>query len=119
VLIGFVAEAKALFDIPARAFTPPPKVVSTVIDIRPRPRPLHDVALSDLERITAAAFGQRRKMLRQSLKRLGVPPGALLAEAGIAETARAEELDLAQFAALAAALAAADGGTATGPRAAP
>ena len=68
---------------------------------RPRPAPLHPADLAALERVTAAAFGQRRKMLRQSLKSLGVDVDALLAGTRIPETARAEELDVAQFCGLA------------------
>ncbi|MCX5511974.1 16S rRNA (adenine(1518)-N(6)/adenine(1519)-N(6))-dimethyltransferase [Kaistia algarum] len=104
VLAGWRCEARILFDISPRAFTPPPKVVSSVIELVPRQSPLPcDRAL--LERVTAAAFGQRRKMLRQSLKSLGVDPLPLLGEAGLAETARAEEIDVAGFVRLANALA--------------
>jgi 16S rRNA (adenine1518-N6/adenine1519-N6)-dimethyltransferase len=97
-------QARRLFDIPPRAFTPPPKVTSSLVELVPRPAPL---ALADpmlLERVVAAAFGQRRKMLRQSLRGLSADPAGLLAEAGIAETKRAEELSVAEFAALARAL---------------
>ena len=105
VLAGWRAEAEILFDVSPRAFTPPPKVTSSVVRLTPRPRPLACDALV-LERVTAAAFGQRRKMLRQSLKTLGLDAQALLAEAGIAETRRAEEIDVAGFVALANAAAA-------------
>ena len=101
VLTQWLAEPRRLFDIPARAFTPPPKVTSTVVQLTPRPAPLHAAERAQLERVTAAAFGQRRKMLRQSLKSLTADPGALLAQAGVLETARAEELDVSQFCALA------------------
>jgi 16S rRNA (adenine1518-N6/adenine1519-N6)-dimethyltransferase len=104
VLTQWLTEVRRLFDIPARAFTPPPKVTSTVVQLTPRPGPLHPADRATLERITAAAFGQRRKMLRQSLKSLTADPGALLARAGVPETARAEELDIGQFCALARAL---------------
>jgi 16S rRNA (adenine1518-N6/adenine1519-N6)-dimethyltransferase len=104
VLAGWRSEARIVFDIDPRAFTPPPKVVSSVVELIPRPKPLPcDLAL--LERVTAAAFGQRRKMLRQSLKSLGVDAQRLLAEAGIAETKRAEEIGVEGFAALARSLA--------------
>jgi 16S rRNA (adenine1518-N6/adenine1519-N6)-dimethyltransferase len=109
VLAQWLAEARLLFDVPARAFTPPPKVTSSVVALAPREHPLAPAPLEALERVTAAAFGQRRKMLRQSLKTLNVPPAALIAAAGVAETARAEELDVAHFCALARALAAAGG----------
>jgi len=114
VLAGWRTEARILFDVSPRAFTPAPKVVSSVVALVPRQAPLPcDAGL--LERVTAAAFGQRRKMLRQSLKALGTDPAPLLAAAGIPETARAEEVDVAGFAAMARALAAASpgGGSAT------
>ena len=70
----------------------------------PRPSPLAPARLETLERVTAAAFGQRRKMLRQSLKSLGVEVAPLIAAAKVPETARAEELDVAAFCAMAQAL---------------
>ena len=103
VLAGWRTEARILFDVSPRAFTPPPKVVSSVVQLVPLAAPLPCEARF-LERVTAAAFGQRRKMLRQSLKTLGADPAELLAAAGIAETRRAEEVDIAGFAALAQAL---------------
>jgi len=104
VLVGWRAEAKILFDVSAAAFVPPPKVTSSVVRLMPRREPLPcDRRL--LERVTEAAFGQRRKMLRQSLKSLGHDPRALLAAAGIAETARGEDISVAGFVALARALA--------------
>jgi 16S rRNA (adenine1518-N6/adenine1519-N6)-dimethyltransferase len=116
VAVQWRAAVKRLFDLPPRAFTPPPKVTSTVVEIRPfaEPRPPADAA--SLERVLAAAFGQRRKMLRQSLRSLLPDPRPMLADAGIAETARAEELSVEAFAALARAFAAL---RSTGPRAAP
>ncbi len=100
VLAGWRTQAKMLFDVNPAAFTPPPKVTSTVVQLIPRADPL-PTRVADLERITAAAFGQRRKMLRQSLRSLGMEPAELLAEAGIEGTARAEEIDVAGFVALA------------------
>jgi 16S rRNA (adenine1518-N6/adenine1519-N6)-dimethyltransferase len=100
VLAGWRTEARILFDVNRAAFTPPPKVMSAVVQFVPRLSAL-PVRTGDLERITAAAFGQRRKMLRQSLRSLGADPLALLAEAGIEETRRAEEIDVAGFVALA------------------
>ena len=97
-------RVRRLFDIPPRAFTPPPKVTSSVVELLPRERPLAPADPAYLERVTAAAFGQRRKMLRQSLRSLAGDPAALLAVAGIDETRRAEELTIAEFAALAEAL---------------
>jgi 16S rRNA (adenine1518-N6/adenine1519-N6)-dimethyltransferase len=100
VLCGWRTKARILFDVPPAAFTPPPKVTSSVVELVPNPAPLPCDA-GALSRVTQAAFGQRRKMLRQSLKSLGVDAGALLAAAGIEETKRAEEADVAGFVALA------------------
>jgi 16S rRNA (adenine1518-N6/adenine1519-N6)-dimethyltransferase len=97
-------QARRLFDIPPRAFTPPPKVTSSLLELTPRASPLAPADARLLERVVAAAFGQRRKMLRQSLRDLSTDPPALLAAAGIAETKRAEELSVVEFAALAEAL---------------
>ena len=101
VLVQWLCEVKLAFDIPARAFTPPPKVTSTVISLTPREQPLAPAERADLEAVTKAAFGQRRKMLRASLKTLGIDPLPLLEQTGVAPTARAEELDVATFCALA------------------
>jgi len=101
VLVQWLCEAKILFDIPARAFTPPPQVTSSVVRLVPRAMPLAPADKPVLERVTGAAFGQRRKMLRSSLKSLGVLVEPLLAAANIAPTARAEELSVAEFCALA------------------
>ncbi len=97
-------QVRRLFNIPPRAFTPPPKVTSSLVELTPRPAPLAPADSALLERVAAAAFGQRRKMLRQSLRRLTADPSGLLAAAGIAETKRAEELSVVEFAALAEAL---------------
>jgi len=104
VLTQWLCKARILFDIPPRAFTPPPKVTSTVVRLVPRATPLAAADKATLERVTAAAFGQRRKMLRSSLKSLGVPVERLLAAADIPATARAEELSVAQFCATARAI---------------
>jgi 16S rRNA (adenine1518-N6/adenine1519-N6)-dimethyltransferase len=101
VLTQWLAEPRLLFDVPARAFIPPPKVTSSLVEIIPRAAPLAPAAKPALERVTAAAFGQRRKMLRSSLETLGVPVAPLLERAGVSPTARAEELTVAQFCALA------------------
>ena len=92
---------RRLFDVAPSAFVPPPKVTSTVVGLEPRRGPLAVADRGALETVVAAAFGQRRKMLRTSLKRLGIDTGALLASTGIAPTARAEELDVARFCTLA------------------
>jgi 16S rRNA (adenine1518-N6/adenine1519-N6)-dimethyltransferase len=104
VLVQWIAEVTPLFDIAPTAFVPAPKVTSSLVRILPRPKPLAPCRREDLERTTAAAFGQRRKMLRQSLRTLGIPPEPLLAATGIAATARAEELSVEEFCALARAL---------------
>jgi len=110
VVCQWLCETKTLFDVPARAFVPPPKVTSTVLQLTPRPEPLAPADPKRLEAVTAAAFGQRRKMLRSALKSIAAAQGAeaetLLMEAGISPRARAEELNVAQFCALARALAA-------------
>jgi 16S rRNA (adenine1518-N6/adenine1519-N6)-dimethyltransferase len=104
VLAGWRTEARILFDVPAAAFTPPPKVVSSVVELIPRGEPAScDQRL--LSGLTLAAFGQRRKMLRQSLKGFAASLSAdvsdLLAAAGIDGTRRAEEIDVDGFVALA------------------
>ena len=102
VLAQWRCTAKILFDVNRGAFVPPPSVTSSIVRLEPRAEPLAPARLGDLEKITAAAFGQRRKMLRQSLKPLGGE--ALLEKAGVDPTARPEDLTIAQFAALARAL---------------
>jgi 16S rRNA (adenine1518-N6/adenine1519-N6)-dimethyltransferase len=96
-------QIERLFTLPPGAFVPPPKVESTVVRLVPRAAPLAPADPALMERVTAAAFGQRRKMLRQSLKSLGGE--ALCRAAGVEPTARAEELSVEQFAGLARALA--------------
>ncbi|MGN6489093.1 MAG: 16S rRNA (adenine(1518)-N(6)/adenine(1519)-N(6))-dimethyltransferase RsmA [Devosia sp.] len=91
VLCGWRTEDRIAFNVGRDAFTPPPKVTSSVVHLRPRT--LDDgVAVRDLEAVTRAAFGQRRKMVRQSLKSLGVPMEPLLAAAGLRGDERAEDL---------------------------
>jgi 16S rRNA (adenine1518-N6/adenine1519-N6)-dimethyltransferase len=104
IIVQWLTEPKILFYLPPRAFVPAPKVTSSVVSLLPRALPLAPAEKAALERVTAAAFGQRRKMLRSSLKTLGAPVEPLLAAAGIAPTARAEELSVAEFCALARAL---------------
>jgi len=108
VLAGWRTQARILFDIAPSAFVPPPKVTSTLVELVPRPAPL-PCERGALERVAAAAFGQRRKMLRQSLKSLGGDPLALLGAAGIDPTARAEDIPVEGFVALANALVARSG----------
>jgi 16S rRNA (adenine1518-N6/adenine1519-N6)-dimethyltransferase len=94
VLCGWLTHAEMMFDLSPQAFTPPPKVTSTVVHLEPRANPL-PCDLGKLERVTAAAFGQRRKMLRQSLKPLGGE--ALLQKAGVDSSRRAETLTIEEF----------------------
>lgn len=94
VLCGWRTEAHMAFDVPPQAFTPPPKVTSSVVHLVPRQETL-PCNVEKLERVTQAAFGQRRKMLRQSLKSLGGE--ALLARAGIDPARRAETLSVEEF----------------------
>jgi 16S rRNA (adenine1518-N6/adenine1519-N6)-dimethyltransferase len=101
VLSGWRTDAHMVFDVPPQAFSPPPKVTSTVVHLTPRANPL-PCDVSKLERITHAAFGQRRKMLRQSLKPVGGE--ALLNKAGIDPQRRAETLSVEEFVLLANAL---------------
>jgi 16S rRNA (adenine1518-N6/adenine1519-N6)-dimethyltransferase len=100
VLAGWRTQAKILFDIAPSAFVPPPKVTSSLVQLIPRANPL-PCDRRALERATEAAFGQRRKMLRQSLKQLGVDPIPLLENAGLDPTARAEDIGVEGFVALA------------------
>jgi 16S rRNA (adenine1518-N6/adenine1519-N6)-dimethyltransferase len=100
VLAQWRTEPRLLFDISPRAFTPPPKVTSSVVQFIPRSAP-EPVPVETLSQVTAAGFGQRRKMLRQSLKALGTDPVPLLEAAGIEPTRRAEEVDVAGFVRLA------------------
>lgn len=101
VLTQWLCDITRLFNLPAAAFVPPPKVASSVVQLVPRAEPLAPADLATLERVTAAAFGQRRKMLRASLKSLGVPVEPLLTAAGVEPTARAEDLPVEAFCALA------------------
>jgi 16S rRNA (adenine1518-N6/adenine1519-N6)-dimethyltransferase len=98
VICGWRTEAYMAFDISPQAFTPPPKVTSTVVHLTPRENPI-PCTVARLERVTEAGFGQRRKMLRQSVKSLGGE--ALLAKADIDPTRRAETLSVEEFCRLA------------------
>jgi len=104
VLVQWRCEARILFDVNPSAFVPPPKVTSSLLQLSPRPLPL-PCERTLLEAVTQAAFGQRRKMLRQSLRSLGVDVAALLAAAMLDPTARAEDIPVTGFVSLAQALA--------------
>jgi 16S rRNA (adenine1518-N6/adenine1519-N6)-dimethyltransferase len=102
VITQWLCTVEPLFDVNPRAFTPPPKVTSTVVRLTPRPVPLAPATFASLERVTAAAFNQRRKMLRASLKPLAATLADVSAEdlcraAGLPPTARAEELGVEDF----------------------
>jgi len=105
VLAQWRCETKILFDVNASAFVPPPNVKSSIVHLAPRQQPL-PCERKSLERVTQAAFGQRRKMLRQSLRSLDTDVAALLGAAGLDPTSRAEDLSVSDFVALARALAA-------------
>jgi 16S rRNA (adenine1518-N6/adenine1519-N6)-dimethyltransferase len=100
VLCGWRTRAKILLDVPPSAFVPPPKVTSCVVHLVPRAEP-PPCRVGALEALTRAAFGQRRKMLRQSLKAVTPEPAALIAAAGLDETLRAEDVPVRGYVALA------------------
>ncbi|PZF77229.1 16S rRNA (adenine(1518)-N(6)/adenine(1519)-N(6))-dimethyltransferase [Aestuariivirga litoralis] len=104
VLCQYRTTARKLFDVNRSAFTPPPKVTSSIVQLIPKPRPEPVCRLEVLERVTAAAFGQRRKMLRASLKSLLPEPETILTDLGINPELRAEQLPVEAFARLAARL---------------
>lgn len=102
VLTQWLCDVRILFNVARTAFVPPPKVSSSVVQLYPRAEPLAPARIGAMERITAAAFGQRRKMLRSSLRTLKMDTATLLKTAGIEdETRRAETLSIAEFCALA------------------
>jgi len=100
VLANWRCRTEMSMTLPARAFTPPPKVDSAVVHLVPSKDQPHACSLEDLQKVTAAAFGQRRKMLRRALRPLGVDVEKLLTASQIDPTRRAEELDIAAFARL-------------------
>jgi 16S rRNA (adenine1518-N6/adenine1519-N6)-dimethyltransferase len=95
VLAQALAASRIVMELPARAFTPPPRVASAVVQLTPRPDRASDEIIERLQRLTAAAFGQRRKMLRSSLKPLGGE--ALCAAIGLDANLRAEDVKVAQY----------------------
>lgn len=101
VLAQWRARPRILFDVDRHAFTPAPAVTSSLVRIEPLPAPVAPARIDDLERVTAAAFGQRRKMLRQSLKQLSPAAEAVINAAGIDPRSRPQDLGVEQFAALA------------------
>ena len=103
VLCGWRTQARIAFDVARTAFTPPPKVTSSVVHLVPK-RGATEVPAAALEAVTRAAFGQRRKMLRSALKSLRTPPDTLLEAAGLTGTERAEDVAVEKFVAMAKAL---------------
>jgi 16S rRNA (adenine1518-N6/adenine1519-N6)-dimethyltransferase len=101
VLVQWLCEVEVVMHLAGGAFVPPPQVASSLVRLRPRPQPLAPADKRALEIVLAAAFGQRRKMLRVSLKSLGVDAPQLLAAAQVPPTARAEEIDVEGFCRLA------------------
>jgi 16S rRNA (adenine1518-N6/adenine1519-N6)-dimethyltransferase len=97
VMTQWLTEAALMFDLPPAAFTPSPKVVSSVVRLTPRVMSPNEPSFATMERVVAAAFAQRRKMLRAGLRAFTPEPIALLEAAGIDPTARAEELDIDAF----------------------
>ncbi|MEE1611011.1 16S rRNA (adenine(1518)-N(6)/adenine(1519)-N(6))-dimethyltransferase RsmA [Microvirga sp. CF3016] len=100
VLCGWRTQARILFDVPPSAFVPPPKIISSIVHLTPRADPL-PCRIGALEAVTRAAFGQRRKMLRQSLKSIAPDPTAIINAAGLEETIRAENISVEGYVALA------------------
>jgi 16S rRNA (adenine1518-N6/adenine1519-N6)-dimethyltransferase len=105
VLVQWRCETRILFDVNPSAFVPPPKVTSSILQVVPRSKPT-PCNLRLLESVTKAAFGQRRKMLRQSLRSLDADLPALFGNTGLDPTARAEDIPVEGYVALAEALAA-------------
>lgn len=103
VLAGWRTDARIAFNVDRNAFTPPPNVTSTVVHLKPKPVDA-SIPVGDVEAVTKAAFGQRRKMVRQSLKSLGVPVEGLLAAGGLKGDERAEDLPVEAFLEMAKAL---------------
>ncbi|MFZ4124883.1 MAG: 16S rRNA (adenine(1518)-N(6)/adenine(1519)-N(6))-dimethyltransferase RsmA [Rickettsiales bacterium] len=101
VLAQWLCEVDVVLDVPPEAFLPPPKVMSSILRLVPRAKPLAPANLKVLEKVVAAAFNQRRKMLRKALGSLGVDATELCAKAGIDETLRAEQCSVEMFCALA------------------
>jgi 16S rRNA (adenine1518-N6/adenine1519-N6)-dimethyltransferase len=100
VLCGWRTDARILFDVPPSAFVPPPKITSSIVHLTPKASPL-PCRIEALEAVTRAAFGQRRKMLRQSLKSITPDPSGIIKAAGLEETIRAENVPVESYVALA------------------
>ncbi len=101
IIVQWLAWARVLFDVPARAFKPEPKVVSSVIELIPRPWPLAEAEPDILELVTQKAFGQRRKMMRVSLKTLHPDIVNLLQRVGVSPTRRPQDVTIREFCSIA------------------
>ena len=101
VMVNFFCDTKKLFDISPKSFTPSPKVTSSLIIIKPKSKPIFDVNFKELEKVCAAAFSQRRKMLKSSLKSFCPDAENWLKKCDIDPNLRAEQLTLEQFGKLA------------------
>ncbi len=101
ILAQWRCTAQKVFDVDRMAFTPPPKVTSSIVHLEPRDKPLAEADINALQNVVKAAFGQRRKMVRASLKALHVDPIALCEAANVDASSRAERLTIEEFAALA------------------
>jgi len=101
VMVQWLCEVEPYFDVPPSAFVPSPKVSATVLRITPRAQPAFPATKESLRAVTAAAFGQRRKTMRNALKPILDDPEAALVGAGISPSIRAERIDLAGFCSLA------------------
>jgi len=101
VMVNFLCETKMLFTVNRNVFTPPPKVTSAIVEIIPRAKPLAEADFNKLEKVVAAAFSQRRKMVKAGLRSIFKNPEEILAEVGIDPNLRAEKLTIEQFCKLA------------------
>ncbi len=101
IIVQWLAQARVVFDVSARAFKPEPKVTSSVIELIPRCRPLAEAEPDILKLVTQTAFGQRRKMMRVSLKTLHPDIVSLLQKAGVPPTRRPEEVTIQEFCSIA------------------
>lgn len=101
VMVNFLCHTKIVFNVSPSVFTPPPKVTSAIIEIIPRTKPLVDVEFTKLEKVVAASFNQRRKMIKSSLKSIFPNAEEVLKNSGINPELRAENLTIEEFCAIA------------------
>jgi 16S rRNA (adenine1518-N6/adenine1519-N6)-dimethyltransferase len=100
-MVNFLCETKKIFTVNKTVFVPQPKVTSAIVEIIPREKPLADVEFKKLEKVVAAAFNQRRKMIKSALKSVFENPEKVLEEARIKADLRAENLKIEDFCKLA------------------